>query len=175
MSRFPKIGSRVVEFTSYAGVLTLGALGYAKVYGKSEEDKHKELSEKFPELVGQSREQKQAMQYGNVKRMTVKEHSERVRFDHNLIDQYIPNNNFKRIYPLDPGCGGLAPNGDELEELYVKLEKSAQTVWKKQVGMIQNKNTNPNVHENVKKKKRRKNQKGILTSMTSHIKDPKQP
>ena len=62
MSRFPKIGSRVLEFTSYAGVLTLGALGYAKVYGKSEEDKHKELSEKFPELVGQSREQKQAMQ-----------------------------------------------------------------------------------------------------------------
>lgn len=81
-------------------------------------------------------EQKQAMQYGNVKRMTVKEHSERVRFDHNLIDQYIPGNNFKRIYPLDPGCGGLAPNGDELEELYVKLEKAAQTVWKKQVGMI---------------------------------------
>ena len=31
-------------------------------------------------------EQKQAMQYGNVKRMTVKEHSERVRFDYNLID-----------------------------------------------------------------------------------------
>jgi hypothetical protein len=65
------------------------------------------------------------MQYGNVKRMSVKEHSERVRFDHNLIDQYIPHNNFKRIYPPDPGCGGLATNGDELEELYVKLEKSA--------------------------------------------------
>ena len=62
MSRFPKIGSRVLEFTSYAGVLTLVSLGYANVYGKSEEDKHKELEEKFPELVGRSKEQKQAMQ-----------------------------------------------------------------------------------------------------------------
>ena len=31
-------------------------------------------------------EQRLAMQYGNVRRMTVKEHSERVRFDHHLID-----------------------------------------------------------------------------------------
>lgn len=31
-------------------------------------------------------EQRLAMQYGNVRRMTVKEHSERVRFDYNLID-----------------------------------------------------------------------------------------
>jgi hypothetical protein len=62
MSRFPKIGSRVLEFTSYAGVFTLASLGYAKVYGKSEEDKQKELKEKFPELVGRSKEQKQAMQ-----------------------------------------------------------------------------------------------------------------
>jgi len=62
MSRLPKVGSRVVEFTSYAGVLTIGALGYSKVYGKSEEDKQKELEKKFPELVGQSRGNTQAMQ-----------------------------------------------------------------------------------------------------------------
>ena len=68
--------------------------------------------------------------------MTVKEHCERVRFDHNLIERYLPRSNFKRIYPVDPGCGGIAANGDELEELYLKLEKSAQTMWKKQVGMI---------------------------------------
>ena len=71
------------------------------------------------------------MQYGNMRRMTVKEHSERVRFDYNLINQYIPDNKFKRIYPVDPGTGGFATNGDELEELYVKLEKCANTVWKK--------------------------------------------
>ena len=76
-------------------------------------------------------EQKMQMQYGNVKRMSVKEHSERVRFDYNLIDKHIPNNGFKRIYPCDPGTAGVASNGDDLEEFYVKLEKSAQTVWKK--------------------------------------------
>jgi hypothetical protein len=31
-------------------------------------------------------EQRQAMQYGNIKRMSVKEHNERVRFDYNLIE-----------------------------------------------------------------------------------------
>ena len=112
-------------------------------------------------------EQRLAMQYGNVRRMTVKEHCERVRFDYNLIDQYIPGNKFRRIFPIDPGCGGVASNGDELEEAYAKLEKTSNTIWKKQVGMIQKKEANPNVHE---KKKKRKNKKGLLTSMTSHIK-----
>ena len=79
------------------------------------------------------------MQYGNIKRMSVKEHNERVRFDCNLVDQYLPNNQFKRIYPVDPGTAGVAPNGDDLEEFYVKLEKSAATVWKKQVGMVNKK------------------------------------
>lgn len=104
--------------------------------------------------------------------MTVKEHSERVRFDHNLVDVYLPDNKFKRIFPLDPGHGGYATNGDELEEFYLKLEKMAQTVWKKQVGMIQKKETNTNVHDKeAAVKKRRKKRKGILTSMTSHIVD----
>lgn len=65
------------------------------------------------------------MQYANIKRMSVKEHNERVKFDYNLIDQHIPNNAFKRIYPVDPGKAGTAANGDDLEEFYVKLEKSA--------------------------------------------------
>lgn len=34
--------------------------------------------------------------------MTVKEYSERLSFDYNLIDEHIPNNKFKRIFPLDP-------------------------------------------------------------------------
>jgi hypothetical protein len=63
--------------------------------------------------------------------MTVKEHSIRVRFDWNLIDQYVPNNRFKRIYPLEPGSGGQAANGDDLEEFYTKLEKEAHMIWKK--------------------------------------------
>ena len=43
--------------------------------------------------------------------MTVKEHSEIVRFDHNLIEKYLPRSGFKRIFPIDPGAGGLASNG----------------------------------------------------------------
>ena len=77
-----------------------------------------------------------AMQYASSKRMTAKEHNQRVRFDHYLIEQYIPNNKFKRIFPLCPGTGGFAANGDDLEEIYVKLEKTSNTLWKKQVGMI---------------------------------------
>ena len=113
-----------------------------------------------------------ANQYGHLRRMTVKEHSERVRFDHNLVDKYLPKSNYKRIYPVDPGSGGVAANGDQLEDLYVKLEKSAQTVWKKQVGMIQKKDENQNIHE--KPKKRKKYKKNQLTSMTSHVKDKKE-
>ena len=71
------------------------------------------------------------MAYGNVKRMTAQEHSQRVRFDSNLVDVYIPNSGYKRIYPLDPGQGGFAANGDELEDLYAKMEKVSQNVWKK--------------------------------------------
>jgi hypothetical protein len=53
-------------------------------------------------------ERAQAMAYGNVKRMTAQEHSQRVRFDTNLVDQYISRSGFKKIYPLDPGLGGFA-------------------------------------------------------------------
>jgi hypothetical protein len=63
--------------------------------------------------------------------MTVKEHCDRVRFDHNLVEKFLPGSNFKRIYPLDPGAGGVDKNGEALEEIYIKLEKSAQTMWKK--------------------------------------------
>ena len=105
--------------------------------------------------------------------MTVREHSERVRFDNTLVDQYIPKNRFRRIFPLDPGCGELAANGEELEEVYAKLEKVSKQVWKKSVGMVSKKDTNPNVHAEQKKKKR-KNRKNLLTSMTTHIK-PKNP
>ena len=71
--------------------------------------------------------------------MTAREHSERVRFDHHLVDKYVPNNKFRRIFPLDPGSGLRADNGDELDDLYVKLAKVSVVLWKKQVGMIEKK------------------------------------
>jgi hypothetical protein len=57
--------------------------------------------------------------------MTVKEHCDRVRFDHNLVEKFLPGSNFRRIYPLDPGAGGVDKNGEALEDIYIKLEKSA--------------------------------------------------
>ena len=109
------------------------------------------------------------MAYGNIKRMTAQEHSQRVRFDTNLVERYLPRSGFKKIYPIDPGQGGFAANGDELEDLYAKLEKVSQTVWKKQVGMIQKKEANPNGEK--KKKKKGKSKMHLLTSMTFHIVD----
>lgn len=38
------------------------------------------------------------------------------------------------------------------------------------MGMNQKKEVNSNIHENQTKKKRKKNKKNLLTSMTTHIK-----
>ena len=54
--------------------------------------------------------------------------------------------------------------------MYQKLDKVSNNIWKKQVGTITKKETNNNIHEKVKRKKG-KNKKHLLTSMTSHIVD----
>jgi hypothetical protein len=35
-----------------------------------------------------------------------------------------------------------------MEDVYLKLEKTSQIIWKKLVGMNQKKEINPNIHEN---------------------------
>lgn len=67
--------------------------------------------------------------------MTAREHCERVKFDFALVDRYIPDNKFKRIYPYDASLAGTAENGDDLGDLYAKLEKSSKIIWKKIAGM----------------------------------------
>jgi len=57
--------------------------------------------------------------------MSVREHCERVRFDYYLTEKYLPSTNFKRIYPVDPGMGGVTATGESYEDLYIKFEKSA--------------------------------------------------
>jgi hypothetical protein len=57
--------------------------------------------------------------------MTVKEHCERIKFDHNLIERYVPNNGFKKIFPIDPGCGEITDAGEDMEDVYAKLEKTS--------------------------------------------------
>ncbi len=39
--------------------------------------------------------------------MTVKEYYDRLSFDTDLIDKYVPNNLFELIYPLKKGCGAM--------------------------------------------------------------------
>ena len=49
-------------------------------------------------------EMKQQIQLNVYKRLTAKEHSERVRFDPTLVEKKIKNNKFKLIYPKEaPG------------------------------------------------------------------------
>ena len=80
--------------------------------------------------------------------MTAREHCERVKFEFALVDRYIPNNKFKRIYPYDRSMAGVAENGDDLGDLYRKLEKSSALIWKKIAGM-----NNKKQEEKLKKKK----------------------
>lgn len=57
--------------------------------------------------------------------MTVKECYDRLSFDTDLIDMYIPNNLFKLIYPLKKGSNSLTESGWNLEKVYEKIEKSS--------------------------------------------------
>ena len=62
-------------------------------------------------------EYKQQVQQNAYKRLTAKEHSDRVRFDPNIAMSKIKNNKFKLIYPKD------APGSDP--DLYLKLQEKA--------------------------------------------------
>lgn len=69
------------------------------------------------------KKEKILVQQNKIRRMTAVEHSQRVKFDYNLIDAYLPNNGYRRIYPLDPEKPEYSTSGEELEEVYSKLEK----------------------------------------------------
>ena len=99
-------------------------------------------------------EARNALVMGANRRMTARVHCERVRFDHNLVDKYVPNNKFRRIFPLDPGSGARADNGDDLDEFYYKLEKISTVIWKKNVGMIEKKKQEDKDPKQVKRKRR---------------------
>ena len=45
------------------------------------------------------------------KRLTVKEHCERVRFDPNSVEKFLPGNGFKLIYP----------SSSKNSDLYIKI------------------------------------------------------
>lgn len=73
-------------------------------------------------------EMKQQIQQNIYKRLTAKEHSERVRFDPNLVEKKIKNNKFKLIYPKE--------STGEDTDLYSKFQKKATEIWKASTGTI---------------------------------------
>lgn len=142
MSRLPKVGSRVLEFGSYAGLFTVVALGYSKVYGKSEEDKQEELRRKYPDLVGQSRGNKQAMQdfFNSVKK-----------------DKDDPSNQKKFDQLLHGGKGKMKRQGSN-----VGLEDKIKPVEKPKVLPLKEKEKEKEKKAKKKKEAEAKGKKGWL-------------
>ena len=132
MSRFPKIGSRVAEYGAYTGILTLGAFGYAKYYGKSEDQKHEELQKKYPDLVLQSQGSKKAMQSF---------------FDKMKNDSNDPTNQKKFDELLRAGKGKMKRQGAN-----VGIEETIKPVKKPEVIPLREKKQNIKEKENKGKK-----------------------
>lgn len=78
-----------------------------------------------------------------VKRMTAKEHCDRVRFDPTLVEKRLPENGFRLVYPKE------APGDDPA--LYEKITKKANDMWKKTTGTVTQ--VRPVFEEEKKKKK----------------------
>ena len=74
------------------------------------------------------REAHQAMASGTQKRLTAKEHADRVRFDPRLVQQRLPGNGFRLIYPKE------APGDDP--NLYSKIQHKADVMWRKMTGTV---------------------------------------
>ena len=72
-------------------------------------------------------EQREAQKMNNYTRLSVKEHTDRVRFDPTLVEKRIKDNKFKLIYPRDPG-------GANNLDLYEKILKKATEMWKIKTG-----------------------------------------
>lgn len=70
-------------------------------------------------------EQKQALQQGGAyKRLTVKEHCDRVRFDPTKVARLLPGNMFKLIYPRED------------MSLYEKFQRKANEIWQITTGTL---------------------------------------
>jgi hypothetical protein len=61
-------------------------------------------------------ERKAQEQQGVYKRMSAKEHCDRVKFDPKKVATHLPDSGFKLIYPCE-------------EDLYIKIQKKATEMW----------------------------------------------
>ncbi len=57
-----KIGARVLDFTVLLGLTTAASLGYARIYGQTDEEKETILKAKYPDLVAQSQANRRPLQ-----------------------------------------------------------------------------------------------------------------
>lgn len=95
--------------------------------------------------------------YNQYKRLSAKEHSDRVRFQANLVDN-IAGNKYNLIFPRQ--ASGSDP------DLYLKFQKRADELWKSATGTFINEKLrkklleqNAEPEEKKKKKKRKKKPK----------------
>ncbi|CDW74877.1 low quality protein: tubulin polyglutamylase ttll6 [Stylonychia lemnae] len=84
---------------------------------------------------------RQAQQNGCYKRLNVREHVERVRFDPATVAKLNPSNKFRLIYPK--------PNGDDQ---YEKYQKKAHEIWQMTTGTFRQIQAQSQVKEPKKKK-----------------------
>lgn len=84
---------------------------------------------------------------GTYKRMSAKEHCDKVKFDPMTVAQKLPSSGFSLIYPKD------TPGDDP--DLYLKIHKKAHNLWKLATGTVTKKRPG-DIDEKQKKKKPRK-------------------
>lgn len=67
---------------------------------------------------------------GCFKRLTVKEHLERVRFDPSQVAKLDPSNGFRLIFPMNGGSAG------DDDTKYDKFLKKANDIWQVTTGTV---------------------------------------
>jgi hypothetical protein len=78
------------------------------------------------------------------KRLTAKEHSDRVRFDATTVKQKLPRNGFRLVFPRDELADDAA--------MYERIQKKTGDNWKKATGTVTQ--IRPVPFEDDKKKKK---------------------
>jgi hypothetical protein len=113
-------------------------------------------------------EQKAAMLAGGFfKRLTVREHLERVRFDPTSLSKLDPSNGFKLIFPRDPALS------DDNSYKYERFLRKANDIWQVTTGTVRaSQLQNQSHHPLVRRKKRLKKKKDVSNGNIILSSDP---
>lgn len=99
------------------------------------------------------------MSGGCFKRLTVREHTDRVRFDPTQVAKLDTSNGFKLVYPR--GCNGSAADDDGAK--YERFLRKANDIWQVTTGTVRA-STIAQQNTAVVKKKRRIRKKVVITA-----------